>query len=69
MQTQFALNLELKKGRPVKQVIGSQFKIPVGPLMKCEYCASTDRHLKVSESDIECVSDCDSDCVSECVSE
>ena len=69
MQTQFALNLELKKGRPVKQVIGSQFKIPVGPLMKCEYCASTDRHLKVSECDNECDSECVSECDSECDSE
>ena len=50
-------------------MIGSQFKIPVGPLMKCEYCASTDRHLKVSESDSECVSECDNECVSDCDNE
>ena len=46
-QTQFALQLEQKKGKPLKQVIGTQYRLPGSPATRCEFCYNTEKHIKV----------------------
>ena len=49
LRMQFALDLERRKGRPLKLVLGSQFRLSAGPLMRCEYCFNTDLNVKVRD--------------------
>jgi len=48
-RVEYELNLEKRKGRPLKVVVGSQFRLPLGPTMTCDFCFKTDMNAKVSK--------------------